>query len=1656
MSINYLALRSSPLSTITAGVVNYSTITGSTLRANTNTVKTASIAMPAIGPTSNKISITNLNNAYIKTSDIKAELDAPVDNQQIYTFGLPQQNRWVAGGTGGTNAFAYSNDGITWTGTGTNILSAGYSVAYSGSIWAATGPAGNAYSYDGITWSLSPTASSIMGNGQAIVWGGNRFVAVSAQSSAPICYSYDGINWLASANGSSIFTASWGIGWNGSRFVACGTAGTSTLAYSADGITWYASANGSTLMGTYGSSAAWNGTIWVAVGSGTNTCIYSADGITWTASANGNSFLSSFGHFVLWNGIYFIAGGAGTNTVAYSTNGITWSGSTNAKALLGNQLTLGWNGTRCVSVGGSTTANGYSPDGNTWTAVTIPTNTTYVAANVKRLHSITFPKNLLVAGGTGSNTLSYSSDGVNWTGLGSTIFGAYGSSAAWNGYLWVAVGQCVTNTINFSYDGVSWNGLGTTIFSTAGYGIAWGGNNQWIAVGAGTNTIAYSNDGLTWIGLGTSVFSTAGYGLVWNGSIWIATGSGTTNTLAYSSNGITWTGLGTAVFSTAGNSVAWNGSRFVAVGIGANTLAWSSNGTTWNSLGSAIFSVAGFGVAWNGQRFVAVGQGTNSIAYSADGITWIGLGTSNFSVCGNGITWNNSQWIATGQGINKQSYSVDGITWTDTTPTVYLPFEGTTGDVTGTSTVTTTGTFTYNTGKVGQYAAFFNNPTVGSPTYYLSCTLPTLTNFTVTGWFNATAIAATYAQIIWGMGDSSNSWLIGINGTTGYITCNFPIPTATAYNPTTFVVSANTWYYFTYIYRQVGTCSLHINGTLIVSTTSTGATSVTASPLRVGTVPASANFGFYGYIDDLRVYNTASAFGTSPYTSLSTNNYNAPYIYLPFENSAKDAMGVSITTTTGSIAYVTGKVGTYAANFVNTAGSTPSNYLTGIWLGSPSFTITGWFNPQTINGTQQTIISAYGGALLLYINASNQLTLQIPSGSGTGNINIGTTSYTLTTNTWYSFVIIFQSNALCSLYVNNALVATYTNSGGFGTLIGALYSMGGNSYGPNLAFNGYIDDIRIYNSALSITQSSAPIYGSSLGWNGNLGSGPTPNVFIQHPTIACGTGTNSLAYSPDGIQWTGLGTTVFTTAQGTVWNGIMWLAGGSGANTVAYSYDGLKWTGLGSTIFGTSGYDFAWNGSLWVGVGQGTTTIAYSYDGINWSNVSNSTTIFNTAGYFIDWNGTQWVAGGSSSPNAVIATSTNGLVWTPSTNGSAIFTSQVNGLTWGNNLWVAVGQGTNTMAYSTNGSTWTAITGTVFTTAGNEVTWNGSRFVAVGTGTYTILTSTNGTSWSNVTTGTSLFSIGYSVCWNQTRFVAGGTTALLGVTPGVYCPFDNSVSDVQGGITSQYVITNGWFSDTSHLTLYPGTITYSQGIVGNYAISCSLAGSIVANYTFNTTAFTVAFWVYPTAWPNTVFTLYGQVLTALTGQPYFGVYVNGSNQLYILVGGVTTYTGTNTTVNLNKWSHITLVYASNTLSVYVNGVVSNISISITISSALSYGLGFCYSAPYTFVGSLDDFRIYNSALSATQIAALYTNPFSSTAYSPDGLNWYPSPGTSVVATTTNGVASNPRIGAVVVDSQLTLNKTGVNASNKLDIVSDTYYQNGCTEFSANITVHNTF
>ena len=249
--------------------------------------------------------------------------------------------------------------------------------------------------------------------------------------------------------------------------------------------------------------------------------------------------------------------------------------------------------------------------------------------------------------------------------------------------------------------------------------------------------------------------------------------------------------------------------------------------------------------------------------------------------------------------------------------------------------------------------------------------------------------------------------------------------------------------------------------------------------------------------------------------------------------------------------------------------------------------------------------------------------------------------------------------------------------------------------------------------------------------------------------------SNSLGYSLNGKDWIGLGNTVFGTCWGAAWNGTIWVAVGSGTNVIAWSNDGIGWTGLGTGYFTPTGTGFgvASNGNTWVAVGQGTNKIIYSYDGNGtWYNSTNGNDIFNT-GWCIASNGSRWVAGGEGSSNT-IAYSDDGQHWTGL--GTTIFTSQCRGVAWNGQIWVAVGSSTTyTIAYSSNGIDWQ------IDTNGNDifdnnivfsVAWNGNTWVAAAQGTNKIGYSYDGKIWYKSDSGKKIFYASHGVASNYASY----------------------------------------------------------------------------------------------------------------------------------------------------------------------------------------------------------------------------------------------------------------------------------------------------------------
>ena len=240
-----------------------------------------------------------------------------------------------------------------------------------------------------------------------------------------------------------------------------------------------------------------------------------------------------------------------------------------------------------------------------------------------------------------------------------------------------------------------------------------------------------------------------------------------------------------------------------------------------------------------------------------------------------------------------------------------------------------------------------------------------------------------------------------------------------------------------------------------------------------------------------------------------------------------------------------------------------------------------------------------------------------------------------------------------------------------------------------------------------------------------------------------------------------------------------WVSVGEGTNdTIAYSNDGINWTGLGKTIFTDAGNGVAWNGSMWVAVGEGNLGgIAYSDDGINWL----PATLPDNGGFSkangIAYDGFGWVAVGQESGNneCFIQISDDGINWISS---GKQFTGQANGVACNGRMCVVVATDTvsnRCIVYSPginpqNGLNFNDSTinndsngDPVVLTSMKSVAWNGKMWVAVGS---CILTSLDGINWNKrfpLVGGPnySTFQLN-TVAWNGNVWVVGGKLEIAG------------------------------------------------------------------------------------------------------------------------------------------------------------------------------------------------------------------------------------------------------------------------------------------------------
>ena len=336
-------------------------------------------------------------------------------------------------------------------------------------------------------------------------------------------------------------------------------------------------------------------------------------------------------------------------------------------------------------------------------------------------------------------------------------------------------------------------------------------------------------------------------------------------------------------------------------------------------------------------------------------------------------------------------------------------------------------------------------------------------------------------------------------------------------------LSTNVWYNLAVTRSASGSLKCFVNGTQIGSTLSSTYNIISNSSNTIASAVHATSENLIGYLGSMRVSNierTISGIATAPYTSdantvlllnLADSNYTSATNGVQnntFIDSSNYAWPITRngTPTQGSFTPYQPSgywSGYFASSYLSVADSSSLRF------GSGNFTIEAWVF-RTASGATHTI--ACKGAStptgwVFQISSADKLVFIDTSTSITGSTSIAA-------NTW-TYVAVVRSgtgSSQTTLYINGASDGTGTS----GTTFNQTDAMRiGTDRSATNSFAGYISNLRLSNTNLTISNQTAPlsVIGSTIFYS--LGY----NRFVDGSTLASaitvGTGTPSVqAFQP--------------------------------------------------------------------------------------------------------------------------------------------------------------------------------------------------------------------------------------------------------------------------------------------------------------------------------------------------------------------------------------------------------------------------------------------------------------------------------------------------------------------------------------------------------------
>jgi hypothetical protein len=763
--------------------------------------------------------------------------------------------------------------------------------------------------------------------------------------------------------------------------------------------------------------------------------------------------------------------------------------------------------------------------------------------------------------------------------------------------------------------------------------------------------------------------------------------------------------------------------------------------------------------------------------------------------------------------------------------------------------------------------------------------------------------------------------------------------------------TANAWTHIAMVLTTDGWLTAYKNG-------------VYAGDISLGTITSNINtqglqFGYNpraplylnGTLDDIRTYNRAlsaadvlALYNTTGGESGDTSTGLVGWWKLDDGSgtSASDSSGSGNTgTLQNSPTWTFGKNnGALTLNGSNQEVDIPS------LLGSPAtVTVSAWANLTAVTGTAADLISFAGsqGSVdirLDDVGTNTKVFYYAGGGSWTGEID---TSIAYAGTGWHLFTYVVNPAAsIESFYVDGVLKGSAATSAPIVYSGGGTYTAIGSGSEGN--FKGTIDDVRIYNRALSASD-VLTLY------NTTGGESATAPAIVQMSESNRFFGGNSNSYAFPSANTAGNMSVVLMHAQNTCPG--LCSASQVGTATSVTDTNGNAYTLIPATYINKNGTDST--GRTWmeqiayasnIAAGPNTVTVnwsyASSYSDIGLAELKNVSTLDQV-----------------STGNGSSATPSAGTVTTNFAN--EVCLAQFGTQTANGNNGMAAGSGWQ-IRY--NAGDWLENERQILTAAGSvtgneDISFSGSTIWSATMGCFTGPAPISGL-----------------VGWWKFDESAAPTNGLVG-----WWKFD----DASSGTTPATAADSSGNGNTGTNT---GSPTWVAGHIGVGALSFNGTSQYVS--VGNPTALqivgniTLCAWVYPTA--NSKF-----ILAKANGTIYdYGLYLNSSNfpGLYWENGGSAHNNNSTQALTLNQWSHICVAVSGTTSTFYINGVGYAADGPVTggiINNGETFAIGQQGSGNnFYFTGTIDDARVYNRALSAAEIEQLYTYTGPTTAADSSG------------------------------------------------------------------------